>query len=246
LPRPSERHLIIGGLFFFAFWLFVALPFFYTIPRYERDEVSKCAGEESKNHGFWEKTKCDPTAYFTLWLVAFTGVLAASTIGLWIVTARGVRNQTADTRVLQRAYLNVLPLGIETTRAGAVAGQILIRNAGNLPARKVSTSVRIGHFDGRTEVDFDDGVIPQHTIVLPAGAEMPRGSGALQDGRSLLTGRQGYIYVWGRVTYEDGFGVDRWLTFCHRYPCATAEGSFGSERIAAGNARHHHEHNDGD
>jgi hypothetical protein len=79
----SERHVVIGGLFFFAFWLLVALPFLYTVPRYSHDEATNnCSAEESKNHGFWEKAGCDPTAYFTLWLVAFTGVLAISTIGL--------------------------------------------------------------------------------------------------------------------------------------------------------------------
>ena len=57
--------------------------FFISVPRYLHDEAAnKCSAEESKNHGFWEKASCDPTAYFTLWLVAFTGVLAVSTIGL--------------------------------------------------------------------------------------------------------------------------------------------------------------------
>jgi hypothetical protein len=75
-------------MFFFALWLYVALPFLYTVPRYSGHDgtPNKCSAEESRNHGFWEKAGCDPTAYFTLWLVAFTGVLAVSTIGLWIVT----------------------------------------------------------------------------------------------------------------------------------------------------------------
>jgi hypothetical protein len=45
--------------------------------------------------------------------VAFDGVLAVSTIGLW---ARGVRTQAADTRILQRAYLGVEPAGISESR----------------------------------------------------------------------------------------------------------------------------------
>jgi hypothetical protein len=100
LPIPWERRLFIGGLFFFAFWLLVALPFLYSVPRYSgHDEAANtCSVEESKNHGFWEKASCDPTAYFTLWLVAFTGVLAVSTIGLWIVTWRGSTSQARDMR----------------------------------------------------------------------------------------------------------------------------------------------------
>lgn len=87
MPKLSERHLVIGGLFSFAFWLLVALPFLYSAPRYSHDETpNKCSAEESKNHGFWEKASCDPTAYFTIWLVAFTAVLAVSTIGLGAAT----------------------------------------------------------------------------------------------------------------------------------------------------------------
>jgi hypothetical protein len=42
--------------------------------------------KEDVKHGFWEKTADDPVAYFTLWMVAFTGVLAVSTVGLGIAT----------------------------------------------------------------------------------------------------------------------------------------------------------------
>jgi len=83
LSKISERHVVVGGLFLFAFWLYVALPVLYSASRSSHDETpNKCSAEESKNHGFWEKAGCDPTAYFTIWLVAFTGVLAVSTIGL--------------------------------------------------------------------------------------------------------------------------------------------------------------------
>jgi len=46
--------------------------------------------------GFWEKALSDPVAFFTFWVGAFTGVLAFPTIGLWIVTEKGVRNQITD------------------------------------------------------------------------------------------------------------------------------------------------------
>src|SRR5205823_4243144 len=42
------------------------------------------------------KARCDPIAYFTLWLVGFTGILAVSTIGLWIVTWRSSVKQSSD------------------------------------------------------------------------------------------------------------------------------------------------------
>jgi hypothetical protein len=46
---------------------------------------------------FWRWTTHDAVA-------AYTAVLAISTIGLWIVTMRGIRNQRRDTEILQRAY----------------------------------------------------------------------------------------------------------------------------------------------
>jgi hypothetical protein len=45
-------------------------------------------GRKEHKNAFWEKASEDPVAYFTLWLVGSTGVLAISTIGLWIVTWR--------------------------------------------------------------------------------------------------------------------------------------------------------------
>jgi len=41
--------------------------------------------------------------------------LAVSTIGLWVVTSRGVKNQTLDTRILQRDYISVEPGGISVS-----------------------------------------------------------------------------------------------------------------------------------
>lgn len=64
---------------------------------YQR-EASQAIGGKNKVHGFWEKTADDPIAYFTLWLVTFTGVLAVSTVGLWIVTWRSALNQSREMR----------------------------------------------------------------------------------------------------------------------------------------------------
>jgi hypothetical protein len=204
-------------------------------------DSSKDLGSSKEQSEFW-------SAKLTDWLLAgLTFFLALFTYRLWKSTDKLWKSAEADTRIIQRAYLNVIPLGVETSRAGAVAGQVSIRNAGHLPARSVSSSVKIGWFDNRSETKFDSGRIPSQSTVLPAGAEMPRGSGALENGKGVLNAKTGYIYVWGRVTYEDGFGINRWLIFCHRYPCETAEGVPGwADRIDARHARHHHEHNDGD
>jgi hypothetical protein len=79
--RISEGIVAIGALIAFSLWIFVVLPFLYMRPNYDtghNQTATNCSAEESKNHGFWEKTDCDPVAYFTLWLVGFSGVLAVS------------------------------------------------------------------------------------------------------------------------------------------------------------------------
>src|SRR5262245_33862566 len=125
MRKPSDESVALYALIFFVFWLFVVLPFLYG----QHDE---CPAEESKYHGFWQKTICDPIA-------VFTAVLALSTIGLWIVTGFGIRVQARDTRILQRAYLSVVPLGLHPFRLDNRIGcNIGIKNSGNLPAREVS------------------------------------------------------------------------------------------------------------
>jgi hypothetical protein len=59
--------------------------------------------EKENKNGFWEKAGDDPVAYFTLWLVGFTGVLALSTIGLWIVTWRAGASQARDMKASIKA-----------------------------------------------------------------------------------------------------------------------------------------------
>ncbi len=112
--------------------------------------------EESNKHNnpnvtetFWQKTTSDPVAFFTFCLMAFTAVLAASTIGLWLVTKAASVKQSSDMsasiavartsadvakqalEVVERAYLTVDPRGINPWRTGpAIVGHVTIRNAG--------------------------------------------------------------------------------------------------------------------
>ena len=80
--------------------------------------------------------------------------------------------------------------------------------------------------------------------VLPVGEAMSLGTGALEGGVQRLNQQTGFIFVWGRFTYDDGFGVSRWLTFCHRYNCGPERASGG--RIDAKHARQHYRYNDAD
>jgi hypothetical protein len=65
-------------------------------------------------------------------LVIFTALLAIFIARPWYTTKR-------DTRILQRAYIAVEPLGIHLMQNGSeLIGHVAMKNAGRLPARKVS------------------------------------------------------------------------------------------------------------
>jgi hypothetical protein len=250
--KPSEGTVAIGGLIVFAVWLFVALPFL-IIPNQTpgRDQTTnKCSAEQSKNHGFWEKTDCDPVAYFTLWLVGFTGVLAVSTIGLWIVTWRSGVRQTRDTEILQRAYISAIPMGIEPykTTMGRFGANVAFHNVGNLPATEVSWFVcrRFSRKDNPTHFPTPEKRLEGNNIIPPKTQAL-KGSRGISSVR-LVKFKQGmdwrnrFLYVWGMVKYKDGFGKTRFTKFCHRYNVA-AEVDL---RINASDARYHEYGNDGD
>jgi hypothetical protein len=58
--------------------------------------------------------------------------------------------------------------------------------------------------------------------VIPIGAEVPRGSKAInldEVNQAQVSGDK-YLYVWGRAKFKDGFGRKRHVNFCHRYPWA--------------------------
>ena len=49
-------------------------------------EAAKKNQKRDQRESFWQQTLNDPTAFFTLWVAAFTAILSFSTIGLWCVT----------------------------------------------------------------------------------------------------------------------------------------------------------------
>jgi hypothetical protein len=124
--KPTDGQLAIGALIAFALWIFVALPLYYG-PR-DDPAAYKCSTKENENYSFWEKARCDPVAYFTAWLVGFTGVLSISTIGLWWVTWQGSKQQSGDMRAAlahaekalgtaERAFVFLDGFNIELTTA---------------------------------------------------------------------------------------------------------------------------------
>jgi hypothetical protein len=146
---------------------------------------------------------------------------------------------------IERAYLSVEPRGIEIDTKKDVIGQVVLVNKGRIPARKVSLFIRM-KWDADGDLDsFGKATMPSTTNILPIGAEMPSGTNPLSDAeRANFENKKGFLYIWGRVTYEDGFKQTRWLDFCHRYNCASPRNSEGG--IDQKYGRYHHYHNDGD
>jgi hypothetical protein len=177
---------------------------------------------------FWRWTTHDAVA-------AYTAVLAISTIALWIVTARGIRNQRRDTEILQRAYVSVEPGEISSTTVGRPLAHVDFKNVGHLPASDFQWFLELTpsndeHF--RPPEIADDKL--RAAGVLPIGTRIRRGS------PDVRVATEKFLYAWGRVTYSDGFGNCRFTNFCHRYNTARREASTDANYLVRDTyARHH-------
>jgi hypothetical protein len=162
-------------------------------------------------------------------VAGFTVVLAFSTVALWLSTNKlweatkdTATAQERDTRILQRAYISVEPGGISASSSmDKCHPNIDIRNVGNLPAREIrwlmewSTSLNPRRQTFRIDPDKLEG---QNT--LTPGGVMRQGGPIIYLGNDHgdLRNEAGlYLYVWGAVYYDDGFGTERITKFCHRY-----------------------------
>lgn len=149
-----------------------------------------------------------------------TGFIACFTITL----ARIGKRQIADTRILQRAYLSVEPLGIEpiagadNQQSNAVVG---IKNTGHLPATNVAWVIEIDLCGEKRWIPPPISRKREGQNVIAPGAIMPQGSEPYMfTYNDLAEIRTQFFYVWGNVTYNDGFGKTTRIDFCHRYNCA--------------------------
>jgi hypothetical protein len=191
---------------------------------------------------FWEWTTDDPVSFYT-------AVLAVSTILLWIVTWRGIRGQSKDTRIIQRAYLSadlagINPLRTATAQAGGhvVLAHVDFRNVGHLPARNVTwfMHLKVSTSDKETDFPISQNGFVGNNVIAP-GSVMKQGTDHV-----TVTGTSGFIYVWGQIRYDDGFRKRRTTNFCHRYNCVTLHKMDSGYGIDVGDGRYHQHGNDAD
>jgi hypothetical protein len=148
-----------------------------------------------------------------------------------------------DARILQRAYLNVKFGGIQNNSAGQLIGHVTFQNVGHLPARKLHWLVKLSRGGGDWQPPKIKNKELARESVIPVGAEWPQGSNAMGHGDGPNLDETGlYLYVWGRVTYKDGFRWrKRYADFCHSYPWEMRETPIdGGARIDTEYGRYHH------
>jgi len=180
-------------------------------------------------------------------LAVATAFIAIFTIALvWVAWL-----QMRTTKIIERAYVSVRPLGTETFRTkDNVIGLLSIQNSGRLPARKISwalyrdcdTDRRRKHFPVKKS-DFVGNNI------LVSGGEIIKGTGPIPIADfSKIIVQKPQVYVWGAIRYHSGFGIwRRTLQFCHRYDVSgVVPDDAGMYHVPATEGRHHEYGNSSD
>ena len=88
------------------------------------------------------------------------------------------------------------------------------KNVGHLPASQVKLRLElIANDNGDWSPQAIDDKELRPAGVFPIGISVPIGTHAI----GVPQPWKKYLYAWGRVTYVDGFGNERFTNFCHRY-----------------------------
>jgi hypothetical protein len=173
-------------------------------------------------------------ANYTYWLMLFTGVLAVSTIGLWIATWRSGKGHLAHSRAVERAHVFIAGpqhefLLDEQKSLIGLRLWVTWKNSGTTPASPINALV------GATwvpQVDqFKFGRVEQESIqqpfVLGPNAEIAGSSITISTEHILANlGGKGAQFLWGWARYKDIFPDSKMhvVEFCFR---VTIEGQLG-------------------
>ena len=177
----------------------------------EKDEKYREA--KSKEDGFIAKS--------TVWLAAWTTVLAIFTILLWLATKRLVIDAGKTANRQLRAYVFVDGLGISAFGIGNTPEATLtLKNFGQTPAYNVRVlavitvvkkASELAEFLAKAQMPIVDPV-----QIGPGGSVYPscEFGGAITDsGFSQLKNNSVTLYFHGRIDYTDIFNQPHWATF---------------------------------
>jgi hypothetical protein len=216
MSKSTEGKIAIAALTFFALWLFVVLPFLY-LP----EKPLLCA--EADKLSFWQRTSCDPIAYFTLWLMASTAVLGLATIGLWFATIRGARIAERALAEHERPWLFFSSAGIQlrdTHSQPRPPNQFYVElfweNVGRAPALIEGCDVKFIDKDILPEIPDYSNCVPlgtnrsvavgTHFQTEKIGPNIP----VNKDGKVIqyvMVGRMRYCELNGK-SHETGFAIE--------------------------------------
>jgi hypothetical protein len=205
------------------------------------------AETENKNaqihKSFLDRTAEDPVAFFTLWLTAFTGILAAFTLWMAFSTkdlrdfaeeqARDMKESIAAAKVSAdaaktavelsdrtaerqlRAYVGFKSGGVFSTADNTRVGAwVKIKNFGVTPAYRVKGWLKFA----RLPVDhypWDETQEPaSEAIIQPSGDFALTAALSNSDTQQQAVLSGAYHYfVWGKVEYRDAFDKPRFFSF---------------------------------
>ena len=219
-------------------------PFFVqTIP--DTDSAQRAAREAEDRA---EKQAADRA------LARWTAALFLATLGLFVATGvlgyfahRQLQDNDRALKITNRAYLVVEPDGLIPPfgefEGHVVIGHIRIRNVGHVLARGVKwfKTIALSPDGNKTDFHIRNEDFEGNNTVLPETA--------MTQGTSQVTlAPKGFIYVWGEVRYDDGFGQRRFTKFCHRYnrQSLTKMENRSTYHVAADLARFHERGNEAD
>jgi hypothetical protein len=171
--------------------------------------------------------------------IVTAGAMVALTVLTCVLAWIGWK-QTKLTRILQRAYVSADGGGIRTSMEGYLYALVIFRNVGHLPASQVAWVIEPVEVTGQPDWHPPaKGSALRGRSILPLGGKMTVGSARISQQKiEEFTGAK-YLYVWGRVSYRDGFGKKRNMRFCHRYNWAAREVPGNGEiHIGAEHARY--------
>jgi uncharacterized protein YpmS len=203
--------------------LFVSVVAPFQPPQHEQQQ------QQSANPGADQKSTKIATeeriADYTWWLAWLTGVLAFSTIGLWVATILTLRHSRETAERQLRAYVSFELKSINVTRTPighVIVVGYLLTNAGQTPAYRVrvDSSFRTLKWpippDEKIErpppntLAFAPSIGPQQTRPGTITKTKPISESDLTD----MNRNDQFLYVVARVTYEDTFGNERHTEHC--------------------------------
>ena len=174
------------------------------------------------------------------------GLLVVVTLMLVGATYQLVTSSKQSSERQLRSYVSVEPDRIDPYEGQSyLIGHFKIRNSGQIPAKNVSTFSTIDRDQNGARFDFPLRAVTKTKIALQPRTEMRFGTGkwdvpAVEKIRDRRIELDGYLYVWGEVTYTDSFGTQGRTKFCHRYPCEMfGKDGAGPHSISAKHARYH-------